>query len=117
MQLRPVDGETATVKVTVPVKPFTGATVIVEVAVPPTNVLAAVGLAEFYGLVEKEGEVVGLGAEIDDADADRRAALEHGGGQEERAAAHQPVDDRAVQPVELRLRDVHATALSGEPDV
>ncbi len=45
VQLRPVDGETATVKVTVPVKPFTGATVIVEVAVPPTNVLAVVGLA------------------------------------------------------------------------
>jgi hypothetical protein len=45
VQLRPVAGETATVRATVPVKPFTGATVIVEVAVPPTNVLAVVGLA------------------------------------------------------------------------
>jgi len=44
-QLRPVDGETATVRATVPVNPLTGATVIVEVAVPPTNVLAVVGLA------------------------------------------------------------------------
>ena len=45
MQLRPVAGETVAVRATVPVNPLTGATVIVEVAVPPTNVLAVVGLA------------------------------------------------------------------------
>ena len=43
--VRPVEGETAAVNATVPVKPLTGATVIVDVAVPPTNVLALVGLA------------------------------------------------------------------------
>jgi hypothetical protein len=45
VQLRPVAGETDEVRATVPVNPLTGATVIVEVAVPPTNVLVLVGLA------------------------------------------------------------------------
>ena len=44
-QLRPVDGETATVRATVPVNPLTGATVIVEVAAVPTVVVTDVGLA------------------------------------------------------------------------
>jgi hypothetical protein len=38
-------GETDEVRATVPVKPFTGATVIVEVAATPTLTLAVVGLA------------------------------------------------------------------------
>jgi len=38
-------GETVEVRATVPVNPFTGATVIVEVAAVPTFTLALVGLA------------------------------------------------------------------------
>jgi hypothetical protein len=38
-------GETELVNATVPVNPFTGATVIVEVAATPTLTLAVVGLA------------------------------------------------------------------------
>jgi hypothetical protein len=44
VQVRPA-GETAEVSATVPVKPFTGATVIVEVAAVPAVVVTAVGLA------------------------------------------------------------------------
>jgi len=38
-------GETVEVSATVPVKPFTGATVIVEVAVAPARAVTDVGLA------------------------------------------------------------------------
>jgi len=38
-------GETADVRATVPVKPLTGATVIVEVAVAPAGALTLVGVA------------------------------------------------------------------------
>ncbi len=38
-------GETVEARATVPVKPFTGATVIVEVAVAPARALTLVGLA------------------------------------------------------------------------
>jgi hypothetical protein len=51
VQLRPVDGETTAIRETVPVNPLTGATVIVEVAVPPTSMLAVVGLAVTVKLV------------------------------------------------------------------
>ena len=44
MQVRPT-GETVDDRATVPVKPFTGVTVIVEVAVPPELVATLVGLA------------------------------------------------------------------------
>jgi len=44
VHVRPA-GETEEVRPTVPVKPFTGATVIVEVAATPTLTLAVVGLA------------------------------------------------------------------------
>jgi len=44
VQVRPA-GETDDVNATVPVKPLTGATVIVEVAATPTFTLAVVGLA------------------------------------------------------------------------
>ncbi len=44
VQLRP-EGETGEVNETVPVKPFTGATVIVEVAVAPAFAEMLVGLA------------------------------------------------------------------------
>lgn len=44
MQVRPA-GETEDVKATVPTKPFTGATVIVEVAAVPAVVVTEVGLA------------------------------------------------------------------------
>jgi hypothetical protein len=44
VQVRP-EGETEEVRATVPVKPFTGATVMVEVAATPTSTLAVVGLA------------------------------------------------------------------------
>jgi hypothetical protein len=44
VQVRPA-GETAEVRATVPVKPLTGATVIVEVAAVPATVVTAVGLA------------------------------------------------------------------------
>jgi hypothetical protein len=44
VQVKPA-GDTAEVRATVPVNPFTGATVIVEVAAAPTVVVTAVGLA------------------------------------------------------------------------
>jgi len=44
VQVRPA-GETDDVSATVPVKPLTGATVMVEVAATPTLTLAVVGLA------------------------------------------------------------------------
>ena len=44
VQVRPA-GETVEVKATVPVNPFTGAIVIVEVAVAPASALTLVGLA------------------------------------------------------------------------
>jgi len=44
VQVRPA-GETELVRATVPVNPFTGATVIVEVAAVPTVVVTEVGLA------------------------------------------------------------------------
>ncbi len=44
MHVRPA-GETAEVRATVPLKPFTAATVIVEVAAVPAVVVTAVGLA------------------------------------------------------------------------
>jgi hypothetical protein len=53
VHVRP-DGETALVSVTVPVKPFIGATVIVEVAATPALVEAVVGLAE----TEKSGDAM-----------------------------------------------------------
>jgi len=45
VQVRPVDGETADVRVTVPVKPWTAVTVIVEVAAVPAFTVTLVGLA------------------------------------------------------------------------
>ena len=44
VQVRPA-GETELVSATVPVKPLTGATVMVEVAAAPTLMVAVVGLA------------------------------------------------------------------------
>jgi len=44
VQLRPA-GETADVRVTVPVNPLTGATVMVEVPVAPARIATLVGLA------------------------------------------------------------------------
>ena len=44
VQVRPA-GDTELVRATVPVKPFTGATVIVEVAAVPAGVVAEVGAA------------------------------------------------------------------------
>ncbi len=44
VHVRPA-GETVDVRVTVPVKPFSGATVIVEIAAIPTLTEALVGLA------------------------------------------------------------------------
>jgi hypothetical protein len=44
VQVKPA-GETVDVSATVPVKPFTGVTVMVDVAVAPANALTAVGLA------------------------------------------------------------------------
>jgi len=44
VHVRPA-GETAEVRATVPLKPFTAATVIVEVAAVPAVVVTAVGLA------------------------------------------------------------------------
>jgi len=44
VQVRPA-GETDEVRATVPVKPFTGATVIVDVPATPTFTVTAVGLA------------------------------------------------------------------------
>jgi len=45
VQVRPVAGEIELVSVTAPVKPLTGATVIVEVAAVPMIVVTDVGLA------------------------------------------------------------------------
>ena len=45
VQVNPA-GDTELVSATVPVKPFTGATVIVEVAATPTFAAALVGLAD-----------------------------------------------------------------------
>jgi hypothetical protein len=45
VQLRPVEGDTAAVRLTTPAKPLTAVTVIVEVAVPATLIAADVGLA------------------------------------------------------------------------
>jgi len=45
VQVRPVDGEMADVRVTVPVKPWTAVTVIVEVAAVPAFTVTLVGLA------------------------------------------------------------------------
>jgi hypothetical protein len=44
VQVRPA-GETAEVRATVPVKPLTGATVIVDVPATPTSTVTAVGAA------------------------------------------------------------------------
>ncbi len=44
-QVSPVAGETLVVRATVPVKPLTGATVIVDIALTPGVVLTVVGLA------------------------------------------------------------------------
>ena len=44
MQVRPA-GETVEVRATVPVKPLTGATVIVELAAAPARTVTLVGLA------------------------------------------------------------------------
>ena len=44
VQVRPA-GDTVEARATVPVKPFTGATVMVDVAVAPARALTAVGLA------------------------------------------------------------------------
>ena len=44
MQVRPA-GDTAAVRATAPVKPLTGATVIVEVTAAPVTVLTEAGLA------------------------------------------------------------------------
>ncbi len=46
MQVALPNGETDDDRLTVPVKPFTGATVIVEVTVVPAVVLIVVGFAE-----------------------------------------------------------------------
>ena len=46
MQVAPPSGETDDVMLTVPVKPFAGATVIVEVTVVPAVVLIVVGFAD-----------------------------------------------------------------------
>ena len=45
-QVSPVAGETLVVRATVPVKPLTGATVIVDIALTPGVVLTVVGLAD-----------------------------------------------------------------------
>lgn len=45
VQVRPVDGETLAERVTVPVKPLTPVTVIVEAPAEPTPTLTLVGLA------------------------------------------------------------------------
>jgi hypothetical protein len=53
VHVRPA-GETALVSATVPVKPLTGATVMVEVAAVPAVVVTAVGLAVIEKLVEEK---------------------------------------------------------------
>jgi len=45
VQVRPVAGETVAAKLTVPVKPWSGVTVIVEVPEAPARTVTAVGLA------------------------------------------------------------------------
>ncbi len=45
VQVSPVAGDIVDARVTVPAKPFTGATVIVDVAVAPATTVADVGLA------------------------------------------------------------------------
>jgi hypothetical protein len=45
VQVRPVAGETVTVRLTTPLKPWRAVTVIVEVAAVPALVAAEVGLA------------------------------------------------------------------------
>ena len=45
VQVNPVAGEIEDVRATVPVNPFTGATVMVEVAAVPAGVVTAVGAA------------------------------------------------------------------------
>ena len=45
MHVRPLDGETEEVRLTVPMKPFSAATVIVEVPVIPASTVTVVGLA------------------------------------------------------------------------
>jgi hypothetical protein len=45
VQVRPVDGETLEVRVTVPVKPFWAVTVIVELPARPARTVTLVGLA------------------------------------------------------------------------
>jgi len=46
VQVAPPSGETDNVRLTVPVKPFAGATVIVGVTVVPAALLIVVGFAE-----------------------------------------------------------------------
>ncbi len=46
VQVAPSSGETEEVRLTVPVKPFTGASVIVEVTVVPLVLLIVVGFAD-----------------------------------------------------------------------
>ena len=53
VQVRPVEGETVLVRVTVPVNPLIGAIVMVEVPAWPASTVAEVGLAE----IEKSGTV------------------------------------------------------------
>ena len=45
VQVRPVEGDIADVRATVPVKPWTAVTVIVEVPATPALTMTAVGLA------------------------------------------------------------------------
>jgi len=45
VQVKPLEGEMEEVRATVPVKPFTGVTVIVEVPAVPAVVVTDVGLA------------------------------------------------------------------------
>ena len=47
-QVSPVAGETLVVIATVPVKPLTGATVIVDIALTPGVVFTVVGLADIW---------------------------------------------------------------------
>ena len=51
-------GETVLVRVTVPVNPFTGATVMVDVAAVPTVVVTVVGLADTVKSVTMNVHVV-----------------------------------------------------------
>jgi hypothetical protein len=46
MQVRPVEGDAAEVRATVPVNPWSEVTVMVEVPEPPARTVTAVGLAE-----------------------------------------------------------------------